>query len=254
MPRRLAHESTTRQSSIATVDDTKSYGDDDFLLDPNDSIEYNGHYRQSDQSASLPSSISSNRQSSVGRSSTIARNRSVSIDYSFVHYFRSAVAGDSDDVELGYNGSSLDAIASRSGTGRADSVWPTSNSSASSNDDVGAMIDVWTPDVVFRVATISLLIVLTLVGNALLIAVIVGQPSLRRKRVSVFLVNLAVGDLMVCFVTMTTEILFVAFGEWVLGAIACKLIVYGQIVTLASTTFILTAMSIDRYQASSRTS
>jgi len=53
---------------------------------------------------------------------------------------------------------------------------------------------------------------------------------------------------MVCFVTMTTEILFVAFGQWVLGAVACKLIVYGQIVTLASTTFLLTAMSIDRYQ------
>jgi hypothetical protein len=108
--------------------------------------------------------------------------------------------------------------------------------------------DVWTPGVVFRVATISFLMVLTLVGNVLLIAVIAGQPSLRRKRVSVFLVNLAVGDLMVCFVTMTTEILFVAFGEWILGAVACKLVVYGQVVTLASTTFLLTAMSIDRYQ------
>lgn len=114
-----------------------------------------------------------------------------------------------------------------------------------------AMIDnVWTPHVVFRVATISVLMALTLLGNGSLIAVIAGQPSLRRKRVSVFLVNLAVGDLMVCFVTMTTEILFVAFGQWVLGAIACKLIVYGQIVTLASTTFLLTAMSIDRYQVS----
>jgi len=55
---------------------------------------------------------------------------------------------------------------------------------------------------------------------------------------------------MVCLVTMSTEILFVAFGEWVLGAVACRLIVYGQIATLASTTFLLTAMSIDRYQAS----
>ena len=51
----------------------------------------------------------------------------------------------------------------------------------------------------------------------------------------------------VCLFTMTTEILFVAFGEWVLGAIACKIIVYGQIVTLASATFLLTGMAIDRY-------
>jgi len=53
---------------------------------------------------------------------------------------------------------------------------------------------------------------------------------------------------MVCCVTMTTEILFVAFGQWVLGPAGCKLAVYGQIVTLASTTFLLTAMSIDSYQ------
>ena len=65
---------------------------------------------------------------------------------------------------------------------------------------------------------------------------------------TVFIVNLAVGDLLVCVVTMTTEILFVAFGQWVLGSAGCKLVVYGQIVTLASTTFLLTAMSIDSYQ------
>ncbi|GFS52564.1 vasopressin V1a receptor [Trichonephila inaurata madagascariensis] len=39
------------------------------------------------------------------------------------------------------------------------------------------------------------------------------------------------------------------FGEWKLGPIACKAIVYAQIVTLASTTFILTSMSYDRYLA-----
>lgn len=107
---------------------------------------------------------------------------------------------------------------------------------------------VWTPAVVFRVTTISVLMLLTLVGNISLISVIASQASLRRKRVSVFLLNLAVADLMVCLVTMSTEILFVAFGEWVLGAVACKLIVYAQIVTLASTTFLLTVMSIDRHQ------
>lgn len=107
---------------------------------------------------------------------------------------------------------------------------------------------IWTAEVVFRVTTIAVLMALTLIGNTALISVITCHASLRRKRVGVFLLNLAVGDLMVCFVTMTTEILFVAFGEWVLGAVACKVIVYGQIVTLASTTFLLTAMSIDRYQ------
>lgn len=107
---------------------------------------------------------------------------------------------------------------------------------------------VWTPEVVFRVTMIVVVMVFTMIGNTTLIAIIVSHRKLRRRRVNVFLVNLAIGDLMVCFVTMTTEILFVAFGEWVMGAVACKLVVYGQIVTLASATFLLTAMSIDRYQ------
>ena len=107
---------------------------------------------------------------------------------------------------------------------------------------------IWTPEVVFRVTAIILVMFLTLVGNSILISLILCHRKLRKKRVNIFLVNLAIGDLMVCFVTMTTEILFVAFGEWVLGEAACKVTVYGQIVTLASATFLLTAMSVDRYQ------
>lgn len=107
---------------------------------------------------------------------------------------------------------------------------------------------VWKPEVVARVTTIVVIMAATLSGNAALIAGITCHAALRRRRISVFLVNLAVADLMVCLVTMTTEILFVAFGQWVLGPAGCKLVVYGQIVTLASTTFLLTAMSIDSYQ------
>ena len=129
----------------------------------------------------------------------------------------------------------------------------------SNNDNISTVTDldaalateytlVWTPKVIVRVSTIAVVILFTVLGNSILLAIIMCHRKLRRKRVNIFLVNLAVGDLMVCFVTMTTEILFVAFGEWVLGAIACKLIVYGQIVTLASATFLLTGMSVDRYQ------
>ena len=107
---------------------------------------------------------------------------------------------------------------------------------------------VWTNDVVFRVSAISALICLTLLGNVSLLLLMSCYRRLRKRRVNIFLMNLAVADLMVCAVTMTTEIVFVAFGEWVLGNVGCKLVVYGQIVTLAGTTFLLTAMSIDRYQ------
>ena len=109
---------------------------------------------------------------------------------------------------------------------------------------------VWTSDIVFRVSAISTIMFLTLLGNISLLALTACYRRLRRRRVNIFLMNLAIADVMVCVVTMTSEIVFVAFGEWILGNVGCKLVIYGQIVTLASTTFLLTAMSIDRYQVS----
>ena len=107
---------------------------------------------------------------------------------------------------------------------------------------------IWTSEVLFRVITLVTVMALAVVGNTLLLFIIMSDRKQRKKRVNIFLMNLAIGDLMVCLFTMSTEVLFVAFGEWVLGAMACKLIVYGQIVTLASATFLLTGMSIDRFQ------
>ncbi|XP_060084558.1 neuropeptide S receptor-like [Ylistrum balloti] len=111
-------------------------------------------------------------------------------------------------------------------------------------------IEIWTPDVIQRVASIVVIMVLTLVGNTVIIIILTcSRYRKRNSRVNIFIINLAVGDLTVCVVTMTTEILFVAFGEWVLGAAACKILTYVQVVTLASTTFILTSMGFDRYMA-----
>nr|KAG5693208.1 hypothetical protein BaRGS_034467 [Batillaria attramentaria] len=95
---------------------------------------------------------------------------------------------------------------------------------------------------------VSVIMICTIVGNLTLILTLTCKRSRRIKRVNVFLVNLAIGDLAVAVFTNTTEILFLAFGDWALGPAACKISVYMQIVTLASATFLLTAMSMDRYQ------
>lgn len=112
-------------------------------------------------------------------------------------------------------------------------------------DDEGS---VWTPEIITRVSTVFTVMIFTVIGNIFLIILIVHKRSRRIKRVNIFIVNLAIGDLAIAAITMTTEILFVAFGEWVLGRFMCKMSVYLQVVTLASTTFLLTGMSIDRYQ------
>lgn len=99
-----------------------------------------------------------------------------------------------------------------------------------------------------KIAPVLFVMIATLIGNLGLIVAIVNKKSRRRKRVNVFIVNLAVADLAVACITMTTELLEAMFKQWVLGALLCKLLLYFQVVTLSSTTFLLTGMSIDRYQ------
>lgn len=110
---------------------------------------------------------------------------------------------------------------------------------------------VWTPEVVPRVVILVLLMLLTVSGNVAIIVVLTCSRYRKlNSRVNIFIVNLAIGDLTVFCFTMTSEFLFaVSEKTWILGNAACKIIVYVQVVTLASTTFILTAMSIDRYLA-----
>jgi len=109
--------------------------------------------------------------------------------------------------------------------------------------------EIWTPEVTQRVATVVVLMVLTFVGNVAVIARLAARRLCRRRRrhgcpatttsnppsrVNVFIVNLAIGDLAVCCFTMTTEVLFVVFEKaWLLGAAACRLLLYSQVSTAA---------------------
>ena len=66
---------------------------------------------------------------------------------------------------------------------------------------------VWTSDVIQRVVTLSLLMFATLLGNTIIIVVLTCSKYRKvNSRVNIFIINLAVGDLTVCCVTMTTEV------------------------------------------------
>jgi len=107
---------------------------------------------------------------------------------------------------------------------------------------------IWTKTNIFHVSILSLLMLLTLLGNVTVIITIVSHAELRKKRVNIFILNLAVGYLMVCFASIPTHILYRILDRWVLGAVACKLLVYCLSVSLVSTTLLLTAISVDKYQ------
>ncbi|CAF0764540.1 unnamed protein product [Adineta ricciae] len=106
----------------------------------------------------------------------------------------------------------------------------------------------WSIDKFLRIFILSVIICLTVIGNLYIVLLLSFRR--RRTRLHLFILNLAFGDLAICCCTMTSELFLLIYDqEWILGNIACKLTLYIQVVTIASTTFINVAMTYDRYEA-----
>lgn len=105
--------------------------------------------------------------------------------------------------------------------------------------------DQWSMDKFIRIAVLVMIMCITLVGNIYIIFKLLFQRH--RTRLQLFILNLAFGDLTICCCTMTAELFLLVYDqEWILGNVACKVILYIQVVTLASTTFINVAMTHER--------
>lgn len=67
----------------------------------------------------------------------------------------------------------------------------------------------WSGAVIQQVVTLSVIILVTLVGNTIIVLVLsLSRYRKRSSRVNIFILNLAIGDLAVCCITMTSELLF----------------------------------------------
>lgn len=104
----------------------------------------------------------------------------------------------------------------------------------------------WSTDKGIRISVLIIIMFITLIGNSYIIFELLCHRR-HRTRLQLFILNLAIGDLTICLCTMTSELFLLIFDqEWILGNVACKLTLYIQVVTLASTTFINLAMTHDR--------
>jgi neuropeptide S receptor 1 len=105
----------------------------------------------------------------------------------------------------------------------------------------------WPMDKIIRIFILTIIMCITLIGNSYILLELFCRRHRHRTRLHLFILNLAIGDLTICLCTMTSELFLLIFDqEWILGNLACKLILYIQVVTLASTTFINVAMTYDR--------
>lgn len=68
---------------------------------------------------------------------------------------------------------------------------------------------VWDAELIQRVVTLAIIMLATLVGNTIILLVLSRSRYRKRSsRVNIFILNLAIGDLLVCIITMTSELLF----------------------------------------------
>ncbi|XP_015108794.1 cardioacceleratory peptide receptor [Diachasma alloeum] len=96
-----------------------------------------------------------------------------------------------------------------------------------------------------------LLFAVIVAGNtAVLAGLLLGKR--RKSRMDFFIKQLALADLLVGLISVLTDIVWRSTVTWYAGNIACKLIRFSQVLVTYSSTYVLVALSIDRYDAITR--
>lgn len=97
----------------------------------------------------------------------------------------------------------------------------------------------------------SILIVLGATGNSFVVMAVIRKPAMRTAR-NVFIINLAISDLLLCLVTMPLTLMELLSQYWPLGdtPFACKLVGTLQATSIFVSTISITAIALDRYHVS----
>ncbi|KXJ24675.1 orexin receptor type 2 [Exaiptasia diaphana] len=105
-----------------------------------------------------------------------------------------------------------------------------------------------TGEVVAYSSMYGLISLVALVGNILVCLVITKNPSMRTAT-NVFLLNLAIADIIFIIVSVPAILALQIFEEWPFGEAACKGVPFLNIVTLSASVYTMVALAIDRYNA-----
>ncbi|KAH8406955.1 hypothetical protein KR222_001261 [Zaprionus bogoriensis] len=99
------------------------------------------------------------------------------------------------------------------------------------------------------VAMYTVLIVFGAIGNIMVVIAVVRKPIMRTAR-NLFILNLAISDLLLCLVTMPLTLMEILSKFWPYGscAILCKMIPMLQALSIFVSTISITAIAFDRYQ------
>nr|XP_034969929.1 cholecystokinin receptor type A isoform X1 [Zootoca vivipara] len=99
-----------------------------------------------------------------------------------------------------------------------------------------------------RILLYSLIFLLSVLGNTLVIVVLIRNKRMRTVT-NIFLLSLAISDLMLCFFCMPFTLIPNLLEDFIFGSAFCKLTSYFMGVSVSVSTFSLVAISLERYGA-----
>lgn len=108
----------------------------------------------------------------------------------------------------------------------------------------------WTLRLDFQIVTgalYSVTFAFGLISNVFVIAALLIYKNLLPNFCSEFIGNLAVADLLICFVSVPVTAYVDLYKAWPLGTIACRIIPFIQGLCVLVSSFTLSAVAIDRY-------
>ncbi|VDN08216.1 unnamed protein product [Thelazia callipaeda] len=98
------------------------------------------------------------------------------------------------------------------------------------------------------IASFCIIFCLSVVGNAVVIIVILQQRSMRSVT-NIYLLNLAITDLMLSLVCMPPTLISSVIYCWIFGDLLCKLFAYLQPVVVTASAYTLALIAFERYYA-----
>ncbi|XP_076048545.1 cardioacceleratory peptide receptor-like isoform X2 [Oratosquilla oratoria] len=93
-----------------------------------------------------------------------------------------------------------------------------------------------------------ILFIFIVVGNTAVLAALLLSKA-RKSRTNFFIMHLALADLSVGLISVLTDIVWKSTVSWNAGNAACKIVRFAQWLVTYSSTYVLVALSIDRYDA-----
>ncbi|XP_054165802.1 neuropeptide F receptor-like [Oppia nitens] len=93
----------------------------------------------------------------------------------------------------------------------------------------------------------AILIFIGTLGNGLVCIVVARKPKMRTSR-NLFIINLAISDLLLCFFTIPFSLVEISVKFWPFGVTMCKLVVSLEATSIFVSTISITAIALDRYQ------